>query len=96
MNRFDEIMTSASPHVRDLAMRTRNLIREVLPDVVEVPWVQQRTIGYGVGPKKNSDFKAKHMGEVRGFLVQPASPCQTMIRIPYLDTNEGLLVRMLL
>ncbi len=55
MNGFDEIMTSASPHVRDLAMRTRNLIREVLPDVVEVPWVQQRTIGYGVGPKKNSE-----------------------------------------
>ena len=52
---FEEIVADASPPVRDLALRTRGLIREVLPDVVEVPWPWQRTVGFGVGPKKMSE-----------------------------------------
>jgi hypothetical protein len=52
---FDEILTGSSPHVRALATRTRALIREVMPDVVEVPWTRQRVVGYGVGPKKMSE-----------------------------------------
>ena len=54
-NGFDEILASASPHVRDLAIQTRALIREVMADVVEVPWLKQRIIGYGVGPRKMSE-----------------------------------------
>jgi hypothetical protein len=27
----------------------------VLPDVVEVPWLRQKVVGYGVGPKKMSE-----------------------------------------
>lgn len=54
-NGFDEILLTASPRVRDLATRTRALIRAVMPDVVEVPWPRQRTIGYGVGPRKMSE-----------------------------------------
>ena len=52
---FDQIVADVSPPVRDLALRTRALIREVLPDVVEVPWPRQRTVGFGVGPKKMSE-----------------------------------------
>ncbi len=52
---FEEIVADATPPVRDLVLRTRALIREVLPDVVEVPWPRQGTVGFGVGPKKMSE-----------------------------------------
>lgn len=52
---FEAIMAGASPKVRDLATRTRALIRAVLPAVVEVPWPRQRVVGYGVGPRKGSE-----------------------------------------
>lgn len=52
---FDEILTDSSPRVRNLATRTRALIRDVMPDVVEVPWPRQRVVGYGVGPRKTSE-----------------------------------------
>jgi hypothetical protein len=52
---FEEIAAAFEPPVRDLAVRTRALITEVYPEVVEVPWVQQNVVGYGVGPKKMSE-----------------------------------------
>jgi hypothetical protein len=52
---FDEMVAAFSPSVRELAIQTRALIRSVMSDVVEVPWVKQRIIGYGVGPKKMSE-----------------------------------------
>lgn len=52
---FEEILASFSPQVSDLARRTRALIQEVMPNVVEVPWPRQRIIGYGVGPKKMTE-----------------------------------------
>lgn len=54
-NGFDEIVSSVSPHARDLAERARSLIQAVFPAIVEVPWPRQRVIGYGVGPKKMSE-----------------------------------------
>jgi len=51
---FEEILTKASPAVQVLAKRTRALIKEIMPNVVEVPWPKQKNIGYGVGPKKMS------------------------------------------
>jgi hypothetical protein len=54
-NGFDEIVAGASPKVRDLAIRARELISDVYPAVIEVPWPRQRVIGYGVGPKKMSE-----------------------------------------
>jgi hypothetical protein len=54
-NGFDEIVSSVSPHARQLAEAARDLIREVYPAIVEVPWPKQRVIGYGVGPKKMSE-----------------------------------------
>jgi hypothetical protein len=52
---FDQIVASASPEIRDLAYQAKALIQAVYPAVVEVPWVRQRIIGYGVGPKKMSE-----------------------------------------
>ena len=51
---FDALMDAASPAVRDLAQRSRELIRSVYPDVVEVRWPRQNVVGYGVGPRKMS------------------------------------------
>jgi len=52
---FEEILTEASPAVQELAKRTRAFIKEIMPDVVEVPWPKQKYAGYGVGPKKMSE-----------------------------------------
>ncbi len=52
---FEEILTNASPAVQELAKRTRALIKEIMPGVVEVPWPKQKYAGYGVGPKKMSE-----------------------------------------
>ena len=52
---FDEALAGFGPRVRDLATRTRALIRTVMPEVVEVPWPRQRVVGYGVGPRKMSE-----------------------------------------
>lgn len=54
-NGFDEIVAGVSPHARELARQARALIKVVYPAVVEVPWPNQRVIGYGVGPKKMSE-----------------------------------------
>ena len=44
------------PHcVRDIAWRLRELIIKIYPEVVEVPWPHQKTVGYVVGPKKMSE-----------------------------------------
>jgi len=52
---FEEILTNASPAVQELAKRTRALIKEIMPKVVEVPWPKQKYAGYGIGPKKMSE-----------------------------------------
>ena len=52
---FEEILSRANPEMAELARGARALICEVYPAVVEVPWVKQGTIGYGVGPRKMSE-----------------------------------------
>ncbi len=52
---FEEIATTFDARVRDLATRTRALIKDVYPEVVEVPWPRQNVVGYGIGPKKMSE-----------------------------------------
>jgi hypothetical protein len=52
---FDDAIAGSSTHVEGIARRLRQLIIDVYPDVVEVPWPKQRIIGYGVGPKKMSE-----------------------------------------
>jgi hypothetical protein len=51
---FDEALSGSSVQVHQIAGRLRELIVEVYPDLVEVPWPNQKIIGYGVGPKKIS------------------------------------------
>ena len=52
---FDEALSRSSSQVKEIARRLRELIIEVYPDVVEVPWPKQKIIGYGVGLKKMSE-----------------------------------------
>jgi hypothetical protein len=52
---FATLLKTVNPSTAALAVQTRALIREVLPDVVEVPWLRQKVVGYGVGPKKMSE-----------------------------------------
>jgi hypothetical protein len=52
---FDEALSGSSSDVEEIARRLRDLIIEVYPEVVEVPWPKQKIIGYGVGPKKMSE-----------------------------------------
>lgn len=52
---FEEVISKASPEIQEIAHATRNLLIEVMPDITEVPWGQQKIAGYGVGPKKMSE-----------------------------------------
>ncbi len=54
-NEFKEMLATASANVADLARQAKALIQDVMPDVVEVVWLNQRISGYGVGPKKMSE-----------------------------------------
>lgn len=52
---FTIIFSTYSPQVQEVGWAARALIFDVLPQTVEVPWVQQKIIGYGTGPKKMSE-----------------------------------------
>lgn len=52
---FEELLARFDPAVNELARGARDLIRGVMPRVVEVVWVRQGTVGYGTGPKKMSE-----------------------------------------
>jgi hypothetical protein len=55
---FEEILAGRAAETAKLARAARDLIREVDPDVVEVPWPKQGVIGFGIGPKKYSQHYA--------------------------------------
>lgn len=50
---FEEAISKSS--AQELARRVRDLIADVYPAVVEVPWPKQQITGYGVGPKKMTE-----------------------------------------
>ena len=52
---FEDAIGGSSPQVQEVARRLRELIIEIYPGVVEVPWPKQKIVGYGVGPKKMSE-----------------------------------------
>ena len=52
---FEEVISKVSPEMQEIAVAARNLLIEVMPDITEVPWGQQKIAGYGVGPKKMSE-----------------------------------------
>ena len=53
--RFEGLLTRFQEPVPGLARAARALILDVMPAVVEVVWDRQGTVGYGTGPKKNSE-----------------------------------------
>jgi hypothetical protein len=50
-----ELLAASSPAVQAIIEALDALVRRVDPDVVQVTWTHQRTVGYGVGPKKSSE-----------------------------------------
>ncbi|HEY0744387.1 MAG TPA: DUF1801 domain-containing protein [Chryseosolibacter sp.] len=48
-------MQAQSPAIQKLMVGARKLIFDIYPETVEVPWVTQKTIGFGIGPKKMSE-----------------------------------------
>ena len=55
---FEELLARVTPEVAALVTATDALVHRADPDVVRVVWPHQRTIGYGVGPKKMSEHYA--------------------------------------
>ena len=52
---FADVFSAAVPEVQAIANEARKIIADLLPVVTEVPWARQRTVGYGVGPKKMTE-----------------------------------------
>lgn len=52
---FEKAIESFSPEIQKIARKIRELIHQILPEVVEVVWVRQKNIGFGTGPKKKSE-----------------------------------------
>jgi hypothetical protein len=55
---FEEIVANTTTEVRQLVEFLRNLIIEIDPDTVEVPRPGERSVAYGIGPKKMSEAYA--------------------------------------
>ncbi len=49
---FTEVVTASPEEIQQLARAVRDLIFDVLPATVEVVWPKQRSVGWGIGPKK--------------------------------------------
>ena len=52
------LLAPLSPEVAALVTAADDLVRRTDPDVVRVVWPHQRTVGYGVGPKKMTEHYA--------------------------------------
>lgn len=52
---FDKVIASCNPAIAEIARAARRLVIDVLPEVHEIVWLRQRNIGYGVGPKKQTE-----------------------------------------
>ncbi len=55
---LDALLAKLAPEVADLVRAADELVHRVDPDVVRVVWPHQGTVGYGVGPAKNSEHYA--------------------------------------
>lgn len=52
---FDDVFADADPALEATGRAARALLAGVMPGITEVAWARQKTIGYGVGPKKMSE-----------------------------------------
>jgi hypothetical protein len=55
---FDDVMGGASDDVRRIAVALRDRIATIHPEAVEVPRAGERSVSYGLGPKKMSEAYA--------------------------------------
>lgn len=49
---FEKAIRSFSAHIKNITRQTRQLIYEILPNAIEVVWVQQKNTGFGTGKRK--------------------------------------------
>jgi hypothetical protein len=52
---WDALLSRLTPEVAELVRAADAVVRRADPDVVRVVWPHQKTVGYGVGPKKMSE-----------------------------------------
>jgi hypothetical protein len=55
---FNQFVGGLNDHVASLVTAAEKAIRSVDPTVTRVLWPHQRTVGYGVGPRKMSEHYA--------------------------------------
>jgi hypothetical protein len=55
---WDDLLAQLAPDVAALVTAADDLVRRTDPDVVRVVWPHQKTVGYGIGPKKMSEHYA--------------------------------------
>jgi len=49
---FAQMIATDPAPIQELARAVRDLIFDVLPQTIEVVWPQQRSVGWGTGPRK--------------------------------------------
>lgn len=52
---FECAIESFPSEIKELAREVRKLIHTLFPTIVEVIWIRQKNIGFGVGPKKKTE-----------------------------------------
>lgn len=52
---FEDAMSGANDLVMQIVVRLRQLILDMYPDAIELPWPKQHMASYGVGPKKMAE-----------------------------------------
>ena len=52
---FEDVVAEANSEMKKIAYALRALLAEIMPNITEVPWGHQKTVGYGVGRKKMSE-----------------------------------------
>lgn len=55
---FEDLLVGRGEKVVALARAVRALIRDLDPNVVEVPWLKQGVVGFGIGPRKFTEHYA--------------------------------------
>ncbi len=55
---FDDVFANTEAEIRSIAVRLREVIAEIDPECIELPRPGERSVAYGVGPKKMSEAYA--------------------------------------
>jgi hypothetical protein len=66
---WDDLLVQLSPEVAALVTAADAVVRRTDPDVVRVVWPHQKTVGYGVGPKKMSEHYAYLAVPISAYLA---------------------------